>query len=93
MIIPGSTLYVTSLWLIKAGMVLFYKRLADRTRYQMVYNITLGFLGATWLAIFLNIIFKCFPPDRLWDLDHPESECFLRLLGVAMLTGHRSLLR
>ncbi|KAH8434432.1 uncharacterized protein LDX57_012079 [Aspergillus melleus] len=75
MIIPGSTLYVTSLWLIKAGMVLFYKRLADRTRYQMVYNITLGFLGATWLAIFLNIIFKCFPPDRLWDLDHPERAC------------------
>ncbi|KAA8645162.1 hypothetical protein EYZ11_006693 [Aspergillus tanneri] len=75
MVIPGSTLYVTSLWLIKAGMVIFYKRLADRTKYQMIYNITLGFLAATWLTIFLNIIFKCFPPNRIWDLDHPERAC------------------
>ncbi|KAI9925433.1 hypothetical protein ASPWEDRAFT_52103 [Aspergillus wentii DTO 134E9] len=75
MIIPGSTLYVTSLWLIKAGMVCFYKRLADRTRYQTIYNITLVFLGATWLAIFLDIIFKCFPVDRIWDVDNPQRGC------------------
>ncbi|CAG8153538.1 unnamed protein product [Penicillium salamii] len=67
MIIPGSTLYVTSLWLIKSSMVIFYKRLADRTRYQLVYNITLGTLAATWLVLFFDIIFKCYPPRRQWQ--------------------------
>ncbi|KAL4790931.1 hypothetical protein BDV19DRAFT_393544 [Aspergillus venezuelensis] len=66
MIIPGSTLYVTSLWLIKASMVIFYKRLADRTRYQTIYNITLVVLAAMWLALFFDIIFKCYPPSRQW---------------------------
>ncbi|PYH44660.1 uncharacterized protein BP01DRAFT_383231 [Aspergillus saccharolyticus JOP 1030-1] len=66
MIIPGSTLYVTTLWLIKASLVIFYKRLADRTRYQTVYNITLGFLAATWLVLFFDIVFKCYPPSRQW---------------------------
>ncbi|KAL4861031.1 hypothetical protein BDV12DRAFT_208446 [Aspergillus spectabilis] len=76
MIIPGSTLYVTSLWLIKASMVLFYKRLADRTRYQTVYNITLAVLGATWLVLFFDIVFKCYPPKRQWDsITNPELAC------------------
>ncbi|KAL3459349.1 hypothetical protein BJX64DRAFT_301446 [Aspergillus heterothallicus] len=76
MIIPGSTLYVTSLWLIKASMVVFYKRLADRTRYQLIYNITLGFLGATWLVLFFDIVFKCYPPDRQWKgLLDPQLTC------------------
>ncbi|KAE8350046.1 hypothetical protein BDV28DRAFT_47932 [Aspergillus coremiiformis] len=75
MIIPGSTLYVTSLWLIKAGMVCFYKRLADRTHYQRIYNLVFTLLAATWLTIFFNIVFKCFPVDRIWDLDHPERAC------------------
>ncbi|KAE8418017.1 hypothetical protein BDV36DRAFT_295599 [Aspergillus pseudocaelatus] len=75
MIIPGSTLYVTSLWLIKAGMVCFYKRLADRTHYQRIYNVVLALLAATWLTIFLNIIFKCFPVDRIWDMDNPDRAC------------------
>ncbi|RAK70969.1 uncharacterized protein BO72DRAFT_505219 [Aspergillus fijiensis CBS 313.89] len=66
MIIPGSTLYVTTLWLIKASLVIFYKRLADRTRYQTVYNITLAVLAATWLVLFFDIVFKCYPPSRQW---------------------------
>ncbi|KAL4877959.1 hypothetical protein BJY04DRAFT_230234 [Aspergillus karnatakaensis] len=76
MIIPGSTLYVTSLWLIKASMVLFYKRLADRTRYQTVYNITLVVLGAMWLVLFFDIVFKCYPPKRQWEsITNPELAC------------------
>lgn len=75
MIIPGSTLYITSLWLIKSSMVIFYKRLADRTRYQIVYNITLGTLAATWLVLFFDIVFKCYPPRRQWEgLSNPECE-------------------
>ncbi|KAJ6186432.1 hypothetical protein N7519_007733 [Penicillium mononematosum] len=76
MIIPGSTLYVTALWLIKSSMVIFYKRLADRTRYQIVYNITLGLLAATWLVLFFDIVFKCYPPQRQWEgLTNPELTC------------------
>ncbi|KAJ5335889.1 uncharacterized protein N7506_003911 [Penicillium brevicompactum] len=76
MIIPGSTLYITSLWLIKSSMVIFYKRLADRTRYQIVYNITLGTLAATWLVLFFDIVFKCYPPRRQWEgLSNPEFIC------------------
>ncbi|KAJ5365970.1 hypothetical protein N7517_008856 [Penicillium concentricum] len=76
MIIPGSTLYVTSLWLIKASMVIFYKRLADRTRYQIVYNITLGLLAATWLVLFFDIVFKCYPVQRQWQaITNPELTC------------------
>jgi urea transporter len=75
MIIPGSTLYVTSLWLIKSSMVIFYKRLADRTRYQLVYNITLGFLLATWLVLFFDIVFKCYPVQRQWEqILNPERK-------------------
>jgi hypothetical protein len=56
-------------------MVIFYKRLADRTRYQIVYNITLGILAATWLVLFFDIIFKCYPPQRQWEgLTNPECE-------------------
>lgn len=59
-------------------MVIFYKRLADRTRYQMVYNFTLGFLAATWLVLFFDIVFKCYPPRRQWDgLTNPECERML----------------
>ncbi|KAL4979890.1 hypothetical protein BDW66DRAFT_156939 [Aspergillus desertorum] len=76
MIIPGSTLYVTSLWLIKAGMVIFYKRLADRTKYQTIYNITLALLGAAWLVLFLDIVLKCYPPNRQWKgLTDPTLAC------------------
>ncbi|KAL4923599.1 uncharacterized protein BDV17DRAFT_276628 [Aspergillus undulatus] len=76
MIIPGSTLYVTSLWLIKASMVIFYKRLADRTRYQTIYNITLAVLAAMWLALFFDIVFKCYPPERQWtSIMNPELAC------------------
>ncbi|EHA19279.1 hypothetical protein ASPNIDRAFT_178492 [Aspergillus niger ATCC 1015] len=76
LIIPGSTLYVTSLWLIKASMVLFYKRLADRTKYQTIYNITLGVLAAAWLVLFFDIVFKCYPPDRQWkSFENPDLTC------------------
>ncbi|PYH96664.1 hypothetical protein BO71DRAFT_417688 [Aspergillus ellipticus CBS 707.79] len=76
MIIPGSTLYVSSMWLIKASLVIFYKRLADRTRYQTIYNITLAVLVATWLVLFFDIVFKCFPPDRQWkSVTNPALTC------------------
>ncbi|CAF3540218.1 unnamed protein product [Fusarium graminearum] len=75
MIVPGSILYVTSLWAIKIALVLFYKRLAaPGTRLQTIYNITLGLLVCFWAAIFFHIIFQCFPHDKRWSQD-PEYQC------------------
>ncbi|KAF5657701.1 integral membrane protein PTH11 [Fusarium heterosporum] len=75
MIVPGSILYVTSLWAIKIALVLFYKRLAaPGTKLQLIYNITLGLLITFWAAIFFDIIFQCFPHDKRWSQD-PAYQC------------------
>ncbi|KAH8660722.1 hypothetical protein BGZ60DRAFT_566429 [Tricladium varicosporioides] len=74
MIIPGSVLYVTSLWAIKVALVIFYKRIAARTKLQTVYNVVLGFLAVSWLVIFFDIIFQCFPTNRKWTQD-PNKTC------------------
>jgi hypothetical protein len=70
MIVPGSTLYVTSLWAIKFALVVFYKNLAvPGSRLVLVYNITLAGLAVTYLVIFFDIIFQCFPHDKRWSQD------------------------
>ncbi|KAH7364734.1 hypothetical protein BKA65DRAFT_143859 [Rhexocercosporidium sp. MPI-PUGE-AT-0058] len=74
MIIPGSIAYVTSLWAIKIALVIFYKRIAARTRLQTVYNVVLGVLVVTWAVIFFDIIFQCYPIERKWTTD-PEQQC------------------
>ncbi|KAH7367401.1 hypothetical protein B0T11DRAFT_275230 [Plectosphaerella cucumerina] len=75
MIVPGSILYVSSLWAIKIALVLFYKRLAaPGTSLQMIYNIALGILAASWTTIFFHIIFQCFPHDKRWSQD-PTYQC------------------
>lgn len=82
MIVPGSILYVTSLWAIKIALVLFYKRLAaPGTMLQTIYNVTLGFLVASWLTIFFHIIFQCFPHDKRWSQD-PDCEYGLQATGA-----------
>ncbi|KAI9154855.1 hypothetical protein HJFPF1_07414 [Paramyrothecium foliicola] len=75
MIVPGSILYVTSLWAIKVALVLFYKRLAaPATKLQVIYNVVLGFLAAAWTLIIFHIIFQCFPHSKRWSLD-PDFQC------------------
>nr|RBQ86596.1 hypothetical protein FVER53263_13925 [Fusarium verticillioides] len=75
MIVPGSILYVTSLWAIKIALVLFYKRLAaPGTKLQIIYNVTLGLLVIFWATIFFHIIFQCFPHDKRWSQD-PNYQC------------------
>ncbi|CAJ0546920.1 Ff.00g015470.m01.CDS01 [Fusarium sp. VM40] len=75
MIVPGSILYVTSLWAIKIALVIFYKRLAaPGTKLQIIYNVTLCLLVAFWTAIFFHIIFQCFPHDKRWSQD-PAYQC------------------
>ncbi|KAB2578207.1 hypothetical protein DBV05_g3168 [Lasiodiplodia theobromae] len=76
LIYPGSIFYTLSLWLIKAGLVIFYKRLAGHTyKYlQKLYNATLIWLVVSWLAIFFDTIFRCYPLDRTWSQD-PSRAC------------------
>lgn len=75
MIVPGSTLYVTSLWAIKFALVVFYKSLAaPGSRLVLVYNIALAGLAVTYLVIFFDIMFQCFPHDKRWSND-PNYQC------------------
>ncbi|KAF2087503.1 hypothetical protein K490DRAFT_3203, partial [Saccharata proteae CBS 121410] len=73
-IYPGSIFYVTSLWLVKVALVVFYKRLADRTYLQKIYNVTLAWLAISWIILFFDIIFYCWPVDRKWTTD-PSRTC------------------
>ncbi|KAK8187165.1 hypothetical protein HDK77DRAFT_280131 [Phyllosticta capitalensis] len=68
LIYPGSLFYTLSLWLIKAALVIFYKRLAGTTyQYlQKLYNATLVWLAVSWLVIFFDTIFRCYPISRSW---------------------------
>ncbi|KAH7318081.1 hypothetical protein B0I35DRAFT_235024 [Stachybotrys elegans] len=75
MIVPGSILYVTSLWAIKIALVIFYKKITiPGSRMAVIYNCTLGFLVASWALIFFHIIFQCFPHDKRWSQD-PSYQC------------------
>lgn len=75
MIVPGSILYVTSLWAVKFALVLFYKRLAaPGSKLITVYNVALGGLLVTYLIIFFDILFQCYPYDKRWSTD-PNYQC------------------
>jgi hypothetical protein len=70
MIIPGSTLYVSSLWAIKFALVFFYKSLAAQgSRLIIIYNVALAGLAKTYLIIFFHIMFQCYPHDKRWSTD------------------------
>lgn len=78
MIVPGSILYVTSLWAVKFALVLFYKRLAaPGSRLITVYNLVLASLTATFFVIFFDILFQCYPYDKRWSTN---PHCKLDLL-------------
>jgi hypothetical protein len=70
MIVPGSILYVASLWAVKFALLFFYKRLAaPGSRLVLLYNIALGGLAVTFLIIFFDILFQCYPYDKRWSSD------------------------
>ncbi|KAI8938694.1 hypothetical protein NX059_004560 [Plenodomus lindquistii] len=75
MIVPGSILYVSSLWAVKFALVLFYKRLAvPGSTLITVYNVALGGLLITYLIIFFDILFQCYPYDKRWSTN-PDYQC------------------
>lgn len=74
MIVPGSILYVSSLWAVKFALVLFYKRLtAPGSRLILLYNTALGGLAVTFLVIFFDILFQCYPYDKRWS-NNPDCK-------------------
>lgn len=80
MIVPGSVLYVSSLWAVKFALVLFYKRLAvPGSRLVTLYNVALGGLAVTYLIIFFDILFQCYPYDKRWSVD---PSCELHCTGT-----------
>ncbi|KAI5246447.1 hypothetical protein E4T42_06377 [Aureobasidium subglaciale] len=75
MIVPGSVLYVSSLWCIKFALVIFYKKLAaPGSKMQIAYNFALAGLAVTFTAIFFDILFQCYPYDKRWSHD-PSYQC------------------
>jgi hypothetical protein len=75
MIVPGSILYVSSLWCIKFALVLFYKKLAaPGSKMQVAYNFALAGLAVTYTTIFFDILFQCYPYDKRWSHD-PSYQC------------------
>ncbi|KAI4852144.1 hypothetical protein E4T44_01683 [Aureobasidium sp. EXF-8845] len=75
MIVPGSVLYVSSLWCIKFALVLFYKKLAaPGSKMQVAYNFALAGLAVTYTTIFFDILFQCYPYDKRWSHD-PSYQC------------------
>lgn len=91
MIIPGSTLYVSSLWAIKFALVLFYRNLAaPGSRLITVYDVALGGLGVTYAIIFFDIMFQCFPHDKRWSND-PNCKLKTSQLGSRYLIVFRSM--
>ena len=86
MIVPGSVLYVSSLWSIKFALVLFYKKLAaPGSKMQIAYNFALAGLAVTFTTIFFDILFQCFPYDKRWSHD-PACESINRILTTVSLT-------
>ena len=86
MIVPGSVLYVSSLWSIKFALVLFYKKLAaPGSKMQIAYNFALAGLAVTFTTIFFDILFQCFPYDKRWSHD-PACESLNRILTTVLLT-------
>jgi hypothetical protein len=47
----------------------FYRRLASRTKLQLLYNVLIIFLVITLLGVVLSIVFACFPVQRKYTLD------------------------
>lgn len=83
MIVPGSVLYVTTLWAIKIALVIFYKRIAAvGSTLQKIYNGALCVLVASWATIFFHILFQCFPHDKRWSQD-PDCK-FSRCRNINM---------
>lgn len=90
MIVPGSTLYVASLWCVKFALVLFYKRLAvPGSRMVTIYNCALAGLAVTFTIIFFDILFQCYPYDKRWSHD-PDCETSYTTETKRWLTSRRS---
>ncbi|KAL6171401.1 hypothetical protein ACJQWK_02420 [Exserohilum turcicum] len=74
-IVPGTTIYVTTLWCIKFALVFFYRALAAPGSHMViVYNAALVGLAITYIILFFHIMFHCYPQSRRWNLD-PNKRC------------------
>jgi hypothetical protein len=87
-IIPGSTLYVSSLWAIKFALVFFYKSLAaPGSRMLIMYNGALALLAVTYLIIFFDIMFQCYPHDKRWSVDPKCKQTSLCVCSVLTISA------
>jgi hypothetical protein len=92
MIVPGSVLYVSSLWCIKFSLVLLYRHFpSPGSRLILIYNIALGGLAVTFLTIFFDILFQCYPYDKRWSLDPNCKHHPLAMTAIILEILHSNL--
>ncbi|OTB01621.1 hypothetical protein M426DRAFT_63663 [Hypoxylon sp. CI-4A] len=71
-------LYFTTLWLTKASMLAFCRRLTERlSNYRSREHIGFAILGATWIADFLIAMLNCRPFHKNWQINpDPGAACY-----------------
>ncbi|KAI1776796.1 hypothetical protein F4818DRAFT_457468 [Hypoxylon cercidicola] len=74
----SQVLYVLTMWLTKAAMLAFYKRLTDRFgAYRTRIHVGFLLLGVTWLADFLATMLSCQPFYKNWQINpDPGRQCY-----------------
>lgn len=74
----GWLVYTVLLWVLKACWLFFFRRLGDGVG-RMAAKIRVGFafVGVTFLATFLTIVFGCYPVEKHWQIYPDPGSAFL----------------
>ncbi|KAJ5657804.1 uncharacterized protein N7484_001453 [Penicillium longicatenatum] len=81
----GWSLYVTTLWLLKACMAIFYSRLTDGLPFMRIrILISYASIAVTYVVVLVVILAGCHPMHRNWQIyPNPGSEtawnCFIHV--------------
>ncbi|OJJ70323.1 hypothetical protein ASPBRDRAFT_677000 [Aspergillus brasiliensis CBS 101740] len=80
--------YVTLIWMLKACMLFFYKRLTIGLVQQKYVKVAAGLCSGTYIAAILTILLHCTPIDKLWQIyPNPGKACTqgsANYIGVAV---------
>ncbi|KAI1453122.1 hypothetical protein F4805DRAFT_386755 [Annulohypoxylon moriforme] len=76
--IVSRVIYIVVLWMTKAAMLAFCRRLTERLgKYKKRIRFGFALLAATWLADFLITMFNCRPFPRNWQIyPDPGPTCY-----------------
>ncbi|KAB5545543.1 hypothetical protein GE09DRAFT_1243211 [Coniochaeta sp. 2T2.1] len=65
----GWVTYTSLMWMLKLSWLFFYRRLGEGVdRMALKINVGFVFVGATYVAGMLSILFGCFPIEKNWQI-------------------------